>query len=167
MAGTIGIFGLVFLAPSFAEAALAFGPPEYFSLMVLGFVVLSNVTGTSLLKSLMIAVVGMIIGTMGMDPVTGAARFTFESMDLLGGIEFVAVAIGLFGIGEVLGNVEKPPQALEERSSFPIVEGSLPPRPPGSEKVHTCHSQGHGDRILSRVGPGPCACRCHQLLLHD
>ena len=59
------------LAPPLAEAALAFGPPEFFSLMVFGFVVLSNVTGGSLIKSLMMAVVGLIIGTIGLDPVTG------------------------------------------------------------------------------------------------
>jgi putative tricarboxylic transport membrane protein len=113
IAGTIGIFGLVFIAPPLAEAALAFGPPEYFSLMVFGFIVLSNVTGTSLIKSLMMAAVGLIIGTIGLDPVTGDARFTFGSISLLGGMEFVAVAIGLFGIGEVLINVEKPPEMLE------------------------------------------------------
>ena len=70
-AGTLGIFGMVFLAPPLAQAALAFGPPEYFSLMVCGFIVLSNVTGGSLIKSLMMAVVGLIIGTVGLDPVTG------------------------------------------------------------------------------------------------
>jgi len=119
IAGTIGIFGLVFLAPPLAEAALAFGPPEYFSLMVFGFIVLSNVTGTSLVKSLMMAIIGLIIGTIGLDPVTGDARFTFGSISLLGGIEFVAVAIGLFGIGEVLINVEKPLEMLEQRALVP------------------------------------------------
>src|SRR5512136_970712 len=77
VAGSIAILGLVFLAPPLAEAALAFGPPEFFSLMVFGFVVLSNVTGGSLLKSLMMAVLGLIIGTLGMDPVSGDPRFTF------------------------------------------------------------------------------------------
>jgi putative tricarboxylic transport membrane protein len=119
IAGTIGIFGLVFLAPPLAEAALTFGPPEYFSLMVFGFIVLSNVTGTSLVKALMMAVVGLIIGTIGIDPVTGDARFAFDSPALLGGIEFVAVAIGLFGIGEVLANVEKPAEMLEEKVLVP------------------------------------------------
>jgi putative tricarboxylic transport membrane protein len=126
IAGTIGIFGLVFLAPPLAEAALAFGPPEYFSLMVFGFIVLSNVTGTSLVKSLMMAVVGLIIGTIGLDPVTGDARFTFGSISLLGGIEFVAVAIGLFGIGEVLINVEKPSQMLEQRVLIPRLRELYP-----------------------------------------
>jgi len=118
-AGSLAILGLVFLAPPLAEAALAFGPPEFFSLMVFGFVVLSNVTGGSLLKALMMAVVGLILGTVGMDPVTASPRFTFGSVFLLGGIEFVAVAIGLFGIGEVLANVEQPPEVLEQRVLVP------------------------------------------------
>lgn len=119
IAGTIGLFGLVFLAPPLAQAALAFGPPEYFSLMIFGFIVLSNVTGTSLLKALMMATVGLIIGTIGLDPVTGDARFTFGSIYLLGGIEFVAVAIGLFGIGEVLTNVHQPQELLNQKVTVP------------------------------------------------
>lgn len=119
VAGTIAIFGLVLLAPPLAEAALAFGPPEFASLMVFGFVVLSNVTGKSLTRSLMMAVVGLIIGTIGLDPVTGNERFTFGHAPLLGGIEFVAVAIGLFGIGEILVNAAKPPEQLEQRVVVP------------------------------------------------
>ncbi len=119
IAGTIGLFGLVFLAPPLAEAALAFGPPEYFSLMVFGFIVLSNVTGKSLIKSLMMALIGLIIGTIGIDPVTGDARFAFGSTYLLGGIEFVAVAIGLFGIGEVLTNVNQPSEMLDQGVIMP------------------------------------------------
>ena len=126
IAGTISIFGLVFLAPPLAEAALAFGPPEYFSLMVFGFIVLSNVTGTSLIKSLMMAVVGLIIGTIGLDPVGGNDRFTFGFVSLLNGVEFVAVAIGLFGIGEVLVNVEKPIELLEQRVLVPRLRELYP-----------------------------------------
>ncbi len=126
VAGTIGLFGLVFLAPPLAEAALAFGPPEYFSLMAFGFIVLSNVTGTSLIKSLMMAVVGLIIGTIGLDPVTGDARFAFDYAPLLGGIEFVAVAIGLFGIGEVLANVERPAEVLEQKVLVPRLRELFP-----------------------------------------
>ena len=126
VAGTIGLFGLVFLAPPLAEAALAFGPPEYFSLMACGFIVLSNVTGTSLIKSLMMAVVGLIIGTIGLDPVSGDARFAFDYAPLLGGIEFVAVAIGLFGIGEVLANVEKSAGELEQKVLVPRLRELYP-----------------------------------------
>jgi putative tricarboxylic transport membrane protein len=118
-AGTLAILCMMFLAPPLADAALAFGPPEFFSLMIFGFVVLSNVTGASLLKALMMAVVGLIIGTIGIDPVTGNPRFTFGTVSLLGGIEFVAVAIGLFGIGEVLVNVEQPVEALEQSVLLP------------------------------------------------
>src|SRR5512136_1436429 len=126
IAGTIAILGLVFLAPPLAEAALAFGPAEYFSLMVFGFIVLCNVTGTSLIKSLMMAVVGLIIGTIGLDPVTGDARFTFGSISLLGGIEFVAVAIGLFGIGEVLVNINQPSELLDQGVLMPRLRELYP-----------------------------------------
>lgn len=126
VAGTLAIFGMVFLAPPLAEAALAFGPPEYFSLMVCGFIVLSNVTGGSLLKSLMMAVVGLIIGTVGLDPVTGDYRFTFDTTYLLSGIEFVAVAIGLFGIAEVLANADQPSETLEQRVIMPRFRDLFP-----------------------------------------
>lgn len=126
IAGTMGLFGLVFLAPPLAQAALAFGPPEYFSLMIFGFIVLSNVTGTSLLKALMMATVGLIIGTMGIDPVSGDARFTFGSTYLLGGVEFVAVAIGLFGIGEVLTNVHQPQELLDQKVIVPRLRDLYP-----------------------------------------
>jgi putative tricarboxylic transport membrane protein len=126
VAGTIAIFGLVFLAPPLAAAALAFGPPEYFSLMVFAFIVLSNVTGKSLVKSLMMAVIGLIIGTIGLDPVSGDARFTFGSAPLLSGIEFVAVAIGIFGIGEVLVNVNQPAEMLEQKVLVPRLRELFP-----------------------------------------
>jgi putative tricarboxylic transport membrane protein len=126
VAGTIGIFGLVLLAPPLAEAALAFGPAEYFSLMVFAFIVLSNVTGTSLIKSLMMAIIGLIIGTIGLDPVTGDARFTFGVVPLLSGIEFVAVAIGLFGIGEVLVNINQPSEMLDRRVLVPRLRELFP-----------------------------------------
>jgi putative tricarboxylic transport membrane protein len=126
VAGTIAIFGLVLLAPPLADAALAFGPPEFASLMVFGFVVLSNVTGKSLVKALMMAVVGLILGTIGLDPVTGNGRFTFDTAYLLGGIEFVAVAIGVFGLGEVLANAAKPPGQLEQRVIVPRLRDLYP-----------------------------------------
>lgn len=126
IAGTLGLFGLVFLAPPLAEAALAFGPAEYFSLMVFGFIVLSNVTGGSFLKALMMAVVGLIIGTIGLDPVTGDSRFAFDSPSLLGGIEFVAVAIGLFGMGEVLVNAAQPAELLDQKVIVPRLRELYP-----------------------------------------
>jgi putative tricarboxylic transport membrane protein len=119
IAGSIGIIGVAFVAAPLAQAALAFGPAEFFTLMVFGFVVLSNVTGKSLLKSLIMAVVGFILGTIGIDPVSGNSRFTFGSPNLLGGLEFVAVAIGLFGMGEVLTEVNQPLETLEQKVIVP------------------------------------------------
>ena len=119
VAGTVAIFGLVLIAPPLAQAALAFGPPEFASLMIFAFVVLSNVTGGSLVKALMMVVVGLILGTLGLDPVTGNARFSFDTAYLLGGVEFVAVAIGVFGLGEILVNAAKPPAQLETRVTVP------------------------------------------------
>lgn len=119
IAGTIGIFGIAFLAVPLSEAALKFGPAEFFSLLVFGFIVLSNVTGKSLIKSLIMAIIGFTIGTIGIDPVSGNSRFTFGFTSLLGGIEFVAVAIGLFGIGEVLANVNQPIEILEQKVVVP------------------------------------------------
>jgi putative tricarboxylic transport membrane protein len=126
VAGTLAIFGLVLVAPPLAQAALAFGPPEFAALMVFAFVVLSNVTGNSLVKALMMAVAGLILGTIGMDPVTGNERFTFGSAYLLGGIEFVAVAIGVFGLGEILVNAARPVEQLESRVLAPRLRELFP-----------------------------------------
>jgi putative tricarboxylic transport membrane protein len=154
VAGTIGIFGLVFLAPPLAEAALAFGPPEYFSLMVFAFIVLSNVTGTSLTKSLMMAIIGLIIGTIGLDPVTGDARFTYGSVSLLGGIEFVAVAIGLFGIGEVLVNINRPSEMLDQGVLVPRLR-ELFPSPQDLKKSMGAILRGTGIGFGVGLVPGP------------
>ncbi len=117
--GTISIFAMASLAIPLASAALAFGPAELFSLMIFGFIVLSNVTGKSLLKSLIMAVVGFIIGTVGMDPVSGNTRFAFGFPPLTAGIEFVAVAIGLFGIGEVLASINQSLEIMEQKVIVP------------------------------------------------
>jgi putative tricarboxylic transport membrane protein len=94
--------------------------------MVFAFVVLSNVTGGSLVKALMMVVVGLILGTIGLDPVTGNERFTFGSAYLLGAIEFVAVAIGVFGLGEILVNAAKPPKQLEGGVTVPRLRDLYP-----------------------------------------
>ncbi|KYZ75501.1 transporter [Anaerosporomusa subterranea] len=102
IAGTIGVIGLTFLAPPLAQAALAFGPPEYFSLAVVGLVVLAKLTGTSSLKSALMATIGVIFGTVGMDSLSGISRFTFTVGELDRGIDLSIIAMGLFGIGEIL-----------------------------------------------------------------
>jgi putative tricarboxylic transport membrane protein len=124
IAGTLGVVGLAFMAPPLAAMALKFGPPEYFSLMVLGLTVLTFLAGGSMLKSLMMACFGVVIGNVGLDLVTARPRFTFGLDVLLDGVGLVPVVMGLFGISEVLLNVE---EKLSEREIFKTeFKGLLP-----------------------------------------
>jgi putative tricarboxylic transport membrane protein len=107
IAGTLAVIGLAFMAPPLAAMALRFGPPEYFSLMVLGLTVLTFLAGGSMLKSLMMACFGVVIGNVGLDLITARPRFTFGWDILLDGVGLVPVVMGLFGVSEVLINVEE------------------------------------------------------------
>ena len=102
VAGTIGTLALTFFAPWVVEAALAFGPAEYFSLMVLSLVAVSAVLGRSLLRGLLALTVGLLLGLVGIDLQTGQPRFTFGQAQLLDGIEVTVAAVGLFAVGEAL-----------------------------------------------------------------
>jgi putative tricarboxylic transport membrane protein len=102
VAGTIGTVALTFFAPMVVEAALAFGPAEYFSLMVLSLVAVSAVLGNSMLRGLLALAVGLLLGLVGLDLQTGQPRFTFGQAQLLDGIEVTVAAVGLFAVGEAL-----------------------------------------------------------------
>ena len=102
VAGTIGTLALTFFAPLVVEAALAFGPAEYFSLMVLSLVAVSAVLGNSMLRGLLALAVGLLLGLVGIDLQTGQPRFTFGQAQLLDGIEVTVAAVGLFAVGEAL-----------------------------------------------------------------
>ncbi len=102
VAGTIGTLALTFVAPMVVEAALAFGPAEYFSLMVLSVIAVSAVLGNSMLRGLISLFVGALVGLVGIDLQTGQARFTFGQAQLLDGIEVTIAAVGLFAVGEAL-----------------------------------------------------------------
>jgi putative tricarboxylic transport membrane protein len=106
--GVISLFGLVLVAPSLAAFAIKFGPPEYFSLVILGMMMAVYLTEESVLKGLIMAVIGLLLGMIGIDPAFGAERFTFNISRLSGGLDFVVVGMGLFGISEVLLNLETP-----------------------------------------------------------
>ena len=106
IAGTIGIIGMMLISPPLVNFALKFGPPEYFSLMVLGLMVLTFLTSASMVRALMMATFGLIVGTIGLDNISGLARFTFNIPELLDGVGLVPVVMGLFGISEVLLNLE-------------------------------------------------------------
>ena len=124
IAGTVGVIGLTFLAPPLAAMALRFGPPEYFAVMVLGLSILIFMAGGSMIKSLMMACFGLIIGNIGLDPITAQPRFTFETDILLDGVGLVPLVMGLFGISEIFLNVE---ESLTTRKVFETnLKGMLP-----------------------------------------
>ena len=105
VAGSVGILGLAFLAPALAAAALKFGPPEFFALCILGLLVLSRLTGSSLVRATVMVALGLGLSTVGMEPMSGVSRFTFGSLELAQGLELVPIAIGLFGVAELLSSV--------------------------------------------------------------
>lgn len=106
VAGTLGTVGLTLAAPPLAQAALFFGPPEYFALVVMGLAALASVSG-SVLKGLITGVTGLLLATIGVDPQMGDTRFTFGQIWLLDGIEFLVLAVAVFGVGEVLATVSQ------------------------------------------------------------
>jgi putative tricarboxylic transport membrane protein len=105
--GTASIVGLMLLAPLLARAALKFGPPEYFALMLFGLTMVTYLCMGSVTKGLIMAVAGLAISTIGQDPIVGVTRFTLGSITLMDGIGLVPVAMGVFGVGEVLTNIEE------------------------------------------------------------
>ena len=123
VAGTLGLVGLSFFAPPLADFALRISPPEYFGLVILAFSVVVSLSGASLVKGLSAAALGALIALVGLDPMSGARRFAYGTSTLLGGIDFIAVIIGLFAITEVLLGVERAAAAV---SLAPL--GKLMPR---------------------------------------
>jgi len=106
VAGTVGVLGLMLIAPPLARFALRFAPPEYFALMVLGLAMVVFLAGESMVKALLAMLVGLWIATIGTDLFTAESRFTFGQVKLLGGVDFIAATVGVFAIGEVLVNLE-------------------------------------------------------------
>jgi putative tricarboxylic transport membrane protein len=142
IAGTFGVVALMLVAPPLAKMSLAFSAPEYFALMVLGLAMVVLLSGESLVKALLAMFVGLWIASIGTDLFTATSRFTFGQIELLGGVDFIIVAIGVFAVGEVLGNLEPsaPPSVLPvpkglrnllptwedmKRCRFAFVNGSL------------------------------------------
>lgn len=105
--GTFSIIGLMLLAPMLAKVALRFGPPEYFALMVFGLLMVIYLYMGSTIKGLIITVAGLAVSTIGQDQFSGITRFTLGSITLMDGVGIVPAAIGIFGLGEVLSNIEE------------------------------------------------------------
>ena len=106
IAGTLGALMMTFTGPGLAKYALQFGPPEYFGLLVLSMTALISLSGASLVKGLGAGLVGILLSTVGVDPLTGTARFHFGSFGLMRGLDLVPLVVGLFGIGEILTSAE-------------------------------------------------------------
>jgi len=119
VAGSVGIVLLTLVAPPVAAFALRFSSPEYFALMVLGLALVVLLSGPSLIKGLLALLVGLWLTSIGTDIFTAQARFIFGQAPLLGGIEFMVVAIGVFAVGEVLANIE----GGEESQLLPVPRG--------------------------------------------
>jgi putative tricarboxylic transport membrane protein len=140
IAGTFGVIVLTIVAPPLADFALRFGPPEYTALLTLGLIFLAYMSSTALPRTLLMAALGLLLGTVGIDVMTGHFRFSFNIAELGDGIGIVPVAVGLFGLGELLstpsrqvrGDIMRPrlrellPTRKEWReASWPIARGSL------------------------------------------
>ena len=108
IAGSLSVLAMSVIAPGLASFALQFGPAEYASLVFLGLMMAVYLSEGSILKGLLMAALGIVLGTVGIDPVFGAPRFTFGIPRLMDGLDFVVAAMGLFGIAEVLMNLEAP-----------------------------------------------------------
>ena len=106
IAGTFGVIALSLTGPILSGVALRFGPPEYFAMMIVGITVLTYLSSGSMVKALLIAAVGLILGGVGMDAISGKYRFTYGLQVLADGVGLVPVVMGLFGIAEVLENLE-------------------------------------------------------------
>lgn len=105
-AGTVSIFLIALCSPPLAQVALKFGPAEYFSLMVLGLVASIVLASGPLLHALGMIVFGLLLGTIGIDINSGLQRYSFGVPELVDGVNFVVVAMGIFGLGEIIGNLE-------------------------------------------------------------
>jgi len=122
--GLIGLFFLVALTKPLAQVALLFTPPAYFALGVLGLSVIASLSSGSLIKGLMAGVVGLMIATVGTDPISGVGRFTYGNPNLLNGIPFILVMVGVFAVSELLVQAGKPewarPEDVQTRIRLPL-----------------------------------------------
>ncbi|MBI3370481.1 MAG: tripartite tricarboxylate transporter permease [Betaproteobacteria bacterium] len=139
IAGTFGVVLLTLVAPPLADFALGFGPPEYTALLVLGLIFLAYMSTSSLVRTLLMAALGLLLGTIGIDVMTGHFRYSFDIAELGDGIGIVPVAVGLFGLGEILATPSRqvttevirprlrelwPSREEWRQSAWPIARGS-------------------------------------------
>jgi putative tricarboxylic transport membrane protein len=107
IAGTIGVVGLMLLAPPLTRFALQFGPPEYFSLMFLGLTLVAYLAQGSMIKAFIMAALGLLIAFIGTDVVSGVSRFTYDFIELREGVGIIPILMGVFGVAEIFSNAEE------------------------------------------------------------
>jgi putative tricarboxylic transport membrane protein len=149
IAGTGGVILLSFAGPLLAEFALAFGPAEYFGLMFFSLTALFSFSGNDILKGVTAGVVGIILATVGLDPLSGSHRLTFEIPQLLAGLDVIPVLIGLFGVAEVLASAEE-----KISSVYRGKLGRLIPRGQELKKGLWASMRGTGIGLLAGLFPG-------------
>jgi len=115
VAGTFGVVALTFFAPVLADQALRFGPPEYFALMVLAFTAIVSLSGASLSRGIAMALCGYLLSLVGLGPATAQPRFTFGLGDLFGGVDLIALIVGLFALSEVFLGIEEARVAITQK----------------------------------------------------
>jgi len=125
IAGTLSVIGIMLLGPPIARLALRFGPPEITCLLLLSFTLVAHLTGGSRLKAAAMALLGLLLGTIGLDPIFATPRFTYGAITLMDGVGLVPMIMGLFGIAEVFLNLEKPPSQEVFKTQ---IRGLLPSR---------------------------------------
>ncbi len=123
--GTVAIIGLAFVAPILASWAIRFGPPEYAALTILGLVLVTYLGTKSTVKSVIAALFGLLLASIGPDPIRGTSRFSFGMPEMLSGVDLVAIAMGLFGIGEIMYNLE---QKLKGADTIGKIDRIMPTR---------------------------------------
>lgn len=121
--GVVAMIGLILVGPSLASQALKFGPPEYFCLMLMGLTLVVGLMGKSLLKGLIVAFIGLILALVGISPGSGTIRYALGSDNLMGGIDFISIAMGAFGLTEIFMNLE---EDMSIQQIVPKIQGLFP-----------------------------------------
>jgi TctA family transporter len=149
-AGTVATFVIAVFAPPLADFALKFGPAEYFSLMVLGLIASVVLAHGSLLHALGMIVMGLLLGMVGTDVNSGLPRYTFDTPELMDGISFVVLAMGMFGLGEIIRNLEDE----AERSAMVSKVSDLMPSREDFKRIAVPIMRGTGLGALLGILPG-------------
>lgn len=148
--GSVGVVALMAFGPSIAQLGLSFGPADYFALMLLGLVAAVTVGGGSIVKGLIMVVLGLLLGTVGTDVTSGEFRYTFGLLELRDGIGLVAIAMGLFGIAEVVSSIR---EAGERKVMEKVTMRAM--LPTGDDMRRTCGPMTRGSTIGGFLGALP------------